>query len=108
MPFKVTAGPGDKPVFRLGPSKEPRFDEVEADGLRSKETTTISSDGGRLTQDEIARMIAEAEKFADEDREARERIEARNSLESYAFSLKNQLDDKAGLGGQLGGQLGGR
>ncbi|KAL2184343.1 HSP70-domain-containing protein [Thermothelomyces heterothallicus CBS 203.75] len=100
MPFKVTAGPGDKPVFRLGPSKEP--------SLRSKETTTISSDGGRLTQDEIARMIAEAEKFADEDREARERIEARNSLESYAFSLKNQLDDKAGLGGQLGGQLGGR
>ncbi|KAL2166861.1 hypothetical protein VTG60DRAFT_2069 [Thermothelomyces hinnuleus] len=72
-------------------------------GTGRKETITISSDGGRLTQDEIARMIAEAEKFADEDREARKHIEARNGLESYAFSLKNQLDDEDGLGGQLGG-----
>ncbi|AEO53390.1 hypothetical protein MYCTH_2294646 [Thermothelomyces thermophilus ATCC 42464] len=72
-------------------------------GTGRKETIMISSDGGRLTQHEIARMIAEAEKFADEDREARERIEARNGLESCAFSLKNQFDDEAGLGGQLGG-----
>ncbi|KAK4129478.1 heat shock protein 70 [Parathielavia appendiculata] len=70
-------------------------------GTGRKESVTIKSDDGRLTKEEIARMIAEAEKFADEDREARERTEARNSLESYAFSLKNQIEDNKGLGGRI-------
>ncbi|KAK4154731.1 78 kDa glucose-regulated protein [Chaetomidium leptoderma] len=70
-------------------------------GTGRKESITIRNDDGRLTKDEIARMIAEAEKFADEDTEARERIEARNGLENYAFSLRNQLDDEDGLGGRI-------
>ncbi|KAK4105751.1 78 kDa glucose-regulated protein [Parathielavia hyrcaniae] len=70
-------------------------------GTGRKESVTIKSDDGRLTKEEIARMIAEAEKFADEDKEARERIEARNSLENYAFSLKNQIEDDGGLGGRI-------
>ncbi len=70
-------------------------------GTGRKESITISNDDGRLTKEEILRMVDEAEKFADEDREARERIEARNGLENYAFSLKNQLEDKKGLGGRV-------
>ena len=70
-------------------------------GTGRKESVTIKNDSGRLTMDEIARMIAEAEKFADEDKEARERIEARNGFETYAFGLMNQLDDDNGLGGKI-------
>lgn len=69
-------------------------------GTGRKESITITNDDARLTKEEIARMIADAEKFADEDREARERIEARNGFENYAFSLKNQLEDEKGLGGR--------
>lgn len=46
-------------------------------------------------------MVAEAEQYAEEDKAAREKIEARNGLENYAFSLKNQLNDEEGLGGKL-------
>jgi heat shock protein 5 len=70
-------------------------------GTGRRESVTIKNDSDRLTMDEIARMIAEAEKFADEDKEARERIEARNGLETYAFGLMNQLDDDNGLGGKI-------
>ncbi|KAK3382456.1 78 kDa glucose-regulated protein precursor [Lasiosphaeria ovina] len=73
-------------------------------GTGKQESITIASDNGRLTQTEIDQMIAEAERFADQDKEARQRIEARNSLENYAFSLKGQVEDKDGLGGQLGAE----
>src|SRR2546429_9457922 len=56
---------------------------------------------GRLSQEEIDRMVAEAEKFAEEDKATREKIEARNSLENYAFSLKNQVNGEEGLGGKI-------
>jgi len=46
-------------------------------------------------------MVAEAEQYAEEDKAAREKIEARNGLENYAFSLKNQVNDEDGLGGKL-------
>ncbi|KAJ4297065.1 ATPase with role in protein import into the ER [Collariella sp. IMI 366227] len=70
-------------------------------GTGRKETITIKNDDGRLTKEEIDRMIADAEKFADEDKEARERIEARNGLENYAFNLKNQVENENGLGGKI-------
>lgn len=73
-------------------------------GTGRKETITIKNDDGRLTKEEIDRMIADAEKFADEDKEARERIEARNGLENYAFNLKNQVEDDNGLGGKIGNE----
>ncbi len=40
-------------------------------------------------------------KFADEDKATRERIEARNGLENYAFNLKNQVNDEEGFGGKI-------
>ena len=46
-------------------------------------------------------MINDAEKFADDDKKIKERVEARNELESYVYSLKNQIGDKEKLGAKL-------
>jgi heat shock protein 5 len=46
-------------------------------------------------------MVEEAEKYADEDKATRERIESRNKLENYAYNLKNQVNDDDGLGGKI-------
>ena len=70
-------------------------------GTGKSESITITNDKGRLSNEEIERMVAEAEKYADEDKATRERIEARNGLENYAFSLKNQANDDEGLGGKI-------
>jgi len=70
-------------------------------GTGKTESITITNDKGRLTQEEIDRMVQEAEKYADEDKATKERIEARNGLENYAFSLKNQVNDEEGLGGKI-------
>jgi len=70
-------------------------------GTGKSETITITNDKGRLTQEEIDRMVEEAEKYADEDKATRERIEARNGLENFAYSLKNQVNDADGLGGKI-------
>jgi endoplasmic reticulum chaperone BiP len=62
------------------------------------ETVTITSDKGRLSQEEINRMVKEAEDMAEQDKEARDRVTARNGLESLIYAVKNQLnDEKLGL-----------
>jgi heat shock protein 5 len=62
------------------------------------ETVTITSDKGRLSQAEIDRMVQEAEEMAEQDKEARDRVTARNNLEGLVYSVKNQLsDEKLGL-----------
>lgn len=70
-------------------------------GTGKAESITITNDKGRLSQEEIDRMVAEAEEFAEEDKAMKNKIEARNGLENYAFSLKNQVNDDEGLGGQI-------
>lgn len=70
-------------------------------GTGKVESITIKNDKGRLSQADIDRMIEEAEKFAEEDKAQKEKIDARNSLETYAFNLKNQVADEEGLGGKL-------
>ena len=70
-------------------------------GTGKAETITITNDKGRLSQDEIDRMVAEAEEFAEEDKANAERITSRNGLENYVFSLKNQANDEEGLGGKI-------
>ena len=55
---------------------------------------TITNDKGRLSKDEIERMVKDAEKFATEDEQARKRVEAKNSLENYAFSVRNSTKDE--------------
>ncbi|OHW99104.1 glucose-regulated protein [Colletotrichum incanum] len=105
--FELTGIP---PAPRGVPQIEVSF-ELDANGILKvsahdkgtgkQESITITNDKGRLTQDEIDRMVAEAEKYAEEDKATRERIEARNGLENYAFSLKNQVNDEEGLGGKI-------
>merc|ERR1712129_639251 len=55
---------------------------------------TITNDKGRLSQEEIERMVSEAEKFKAEDDANRNRIEAKNGLENYCFSLKSSIDSE--------------
>ena len=70
-------------------------------GTGKSESITITNDKGRLSQEEIDRMVEEAEQYADEDKAIRERIEARNGLENYVYSLKNQVNNKDELGGKI-------
>eukprot|EP00535_Pseudo-nitzschia_heimii_P003952 CAMPEP_0197179480 /NCGR_PEP_ID=MMETSP1423-20130617/4406_1 /TAXON_ID=476441 /ORGANISM="Pseudo-nitzschia heimii, Strain UNC1101" /LENGTH=681 /DNA_ID=CAMNT_0042629391 /DNA_START=112 /DNA_END=2157 /DNA_ORIENTATION=- len=63
-------------------------------GTGKSEKITITSEKGRLSEEEIERMIAEAEEFAEEDRIVKERTETRNGLESYLYGLKNTMEDE--------------
>lgn len=65
-------------------------------GTGKSESITITNDKGRLSQEEIERMVEEAEKYAAEDAEIKAKIEARNKLENYAHSLKNQVSGDLG------------
>merc|ERR1719450_1030482 len=55
---------------------------------------TITNDKGRLTKEEVERMVAEAEKFKQADEEQKSKIEAKNALENYCFSMKNTLEEE--------------
>lgn len=74
---------------------------AEDKGTGNKEKIVITNDQNRLTPNDIERMIKDAEKFADVDKKLKEKVESRNELESYAYSLKNQLKDKTKLGGKV-------
>merc|ERR1712172_445705 len=74
---------------------------AEDKGTGNKEKITITNYNNRLTPEDIERMINDAEKFADEGAALKGKVEARNELESYAYSLKNQIGDKEKLGGKL-------
>jgi heat shock protein 5 len=62
---------------------------------------TITQDKGSLTQEEVDRLVAEAAEFEEQDRLVREKVESKNSLESYAYSLRTQIRDEEKLGGKL-------
>merc|ERR1711902_51055 len=65
---------------------------VEKAGGRS-ERITITNDQGRLSKEEIEKMVNDAEKFKQEDEQQKERIQAKNDLESYAFQMKQTVED---------------
>lgn len=54
---------------------------------------TITNDKGRLSKEEIERMVNDAEKYKDEDNAQKEKIGAKNSLESYIFNVKSSVQD---------------
>lgn len=58
------------------------------------EKITITNDKGRLSKEDIERMVSEAEKYKAEDEEATARISAKNGLESYAYNLRNSLNEE--------------
>ena len=94
---------GIPPAPRGVPQIEVTFD-IDANGIlnvsASDKTTgksnriTITNDKGRLSKEEIERMVNEAEKYKKEDEEAASRISAKNGLESYAYNLRNSLNDE--------------
>ena len=97
--FELTGIP---PAPRGVPQIEVTF-EVDANGILQvaaedkgtgkAEKITITSEKGRLSEEEIERMVQEAEQYAEEDKKVKERIDSRNGLESYLYNLKNTLDD---------------
>merc|ERR1711862_953071 len=54
---------------------------------------TITNEKGRLSQAEIDRMVQEAEKYASEDSKLKEKVEAKNGLENYCFTMRNTLQE---------------
>merc|ERR1712078_602081 len=68
--------------------------KAEDKGTGKAEKITITNDKGRLNQEEIDRMVKEAEQFAEEDKKVKGRVEAKNSLENYLYSMKNTVTDK--------------
>ncbi|AQZ12988.1 KAR2 (YJL034W) [Zygosaccharomyces parabailii] len=65
-------------------------------GTGKSESITITNDKGRLSPEDIEKMVEDAEKFASEDAALKKKIEARNKLENYAHSLKNQVNGDLG------------
>ena len=55
---------------------------------------TITNDKGRLSKEEIERMVNDAEKYKAEDEKERDRVAAKNGLESYAYSMKQTVEDE--------------
>ncbi|KAL0348002.1 UNVERIFIED_CONTAM: Luminal-binding protein 3 [Sesamum angustifolium] len=101
---------GIPPAPRGVPQIEVTF-EVDVNGIlhvtaqdkaakRSK-SITITNDNGRLSEEEIRSMVLEAEEFAEEDRKARERVEARNKLETYVFNMKSAINDDDKLANKI-------
>eukprot|EP00568_Trieres_chinensis_P001400 CAMPEP_0183293874 /NCGR_PEP_ID=MMETSP0160_2-20130417/2401_1 /TAXON_ID=2839 ORGANISM="Odontella Sinensis, Strain Grunow 1884" /NCGR_SAMPLE_ID=MMETSP0160_2 /ASSEMBLY_ACC=CAM_ASM_000250 /LENGTH=680 /DNA_ID=CAMNT_0025455069 /DNA_START=203 /DNA_END=2245 /DNA_ORIENTATION=- len=74
--------------------------EVSAEdkGTGKSQNISITSEKGRLTQEELQQMIDEAEKYKEEDERYKEKVNAHNGLESYLFNLKNSLNDNDGGG----------
>jgi L1 cell adhesion molecule like protein len=60
----------------------------------TKNKITITNDKGRLSKDDIERMVQEAEKYKAEDEEAVKKVEAKNALENYAFNMRNTIKDE--------------
>jgi endoplasmic reticulum chaperone BiP len=98
--FELTGLP---PAPRGVPQIEVTF-EIDANGILQvsaedkgsgkSEKITITAEKGRLSEEDIERMVQEAEEFAEEDKRTKERIDGRNSLEGYCYQLKNTLDSE--------------
>jgi len=95
---------GIPPAPRGTPQVEVTFD-VDANGILNvsavekaggkSEKITITNENGRLSKEEIEKMVEESEKFKAEDNKQKEKIEAKNHLESYCFNIKSTLEDNS-------------
>ncbi|MBA0708231.1 hypothetical protein Golax_020204 [Gossypium laxum] len=69
--------------------------EDKTAGVKNK--ITITNDKGRLSKEEIERMVQEAERYKAEDEQVKKKVEAKNALENYAYNMRNTIkDDKVG------------
>nr|XP_053637125.1 heat shock cognate 71 kDa protein [Cherax quadricarinatus] len=97
--FELTGIP---PAPRGVPQIEVTFD-IDANGILNvsavdkstgkENKITITNDKGRLSKEEIEKMVQDAEKYKADDEKQRERISAKNSLESYCFNMKSTVED---------------
>ncbi len=91
------------PMPRGVPQIEITYD-VDANGILNvsavekssgkTETITVTNDKGRLSDEEVKRMVEEAEKYKEEDNKAKDRVESRNMLEHYLYQVKNTVNDE--------------
>jgi len=101
--FELT---GIKPQPRGVPQIEVTFD-LDANGILNvtacdkgtgkEEKITITNDKGRLSKEDIDKMVADAEKYKHEDEQQRKKIESKNALEGYAYSMKTSLQEAQNL-----------
>merc|ERR1711981_430611 len=94
---------GIPPMPRGVPQIEVTYD-IDANGILNVSSVekstgkenkiTITNDKGRLSKDEIEKMVSDAEKYKAEDEAVANRITAKNGLENYCFQMKNTLDDE--------------
>merc|ERR1712048_1448983 len=94
---------GIPPAPRGTPQIEVTFD-IDANGILNvqamdkasgkQEKITITNDKGRLTKEEIEKMVNDAEKFKAEDELIKKKVEAKNSFENYCFQMKNTLNEE--------------
>merc|ERR1711916_426840 len=97
----------------MGPQIEVTFEIVsngilnvgaEDKGTGKSEKITITNDKGRLTEEQIEKMIKDAEMFADEDKKVRERVDAKNAFDGYLHSMRSAAEgsgDNKGLSEKL-------
>lgn len=98
--FNLTGIP---PAPRGVPQIEVTFD-LDANGILcvsaedkktgNKNKIKIENDGGRLSKDDIEKMVKEAETYAEKDKEIMERITEKNALEQYVYSIKSSINDE--------------
>uniref|UniRef100_A0A3Q1J1E3 Heat shock protein 8 n=1 Tax=Anabas testudineus TaxID=64144 RepID=A0A3Q1J1E3_ANATE len=98
--FELTGIP---PAPRGVPQIEVTFD-IDANGIMNvsavdkstgkENKITITNDKGRLSKEDIERMVQEAEKYKAEDDVQRDKVSAKNGLESYAFNMKSTVEDE--------------
>lgn len=94
---------GIPPAPRGVPQINVTFD-IDANGILNvmaedktagvKNQITITNDKGRLSKDDIERMVQEAEKYKAEDEKVKKKVEAKNSLENYAYNMRNTIRDE--------------
>ncbi|VEL23163.1 unnamed protein product [Protopolystoma xenopodis] len=94
---------GIPPAPRGVPQIEVTFD-IDANGILNvsavdkstgkSNTITITNDKGRLSKEEIDRMVTDADRYKADDEKQRERVSAKNALEGYAYSMKQMVEDE--------------
>ena len=97
---------GIPPAPRGSPQIEVSFD-IDANGILNvsaedkstgkSQKITISNDSGRISKEDIEKMINEAEKFKEEDEKARARVDAKNELENYLFTMKTTFESNESM-----------
>merc|ERR1719299_382761 len=101
---------GIPPAPRGQPQIEVTF-EIDSNGILNvgaedkasgkSEKITITNDKGRLSQEEIDRMVKEAEDMAEEDKKTKERIDAKNAFDGYIHTMRSAIEGSGGLGDKL-------